>query len=250
MTSAADVCALILTPDAGLASRFVEISRELGIVTHVSGKLADVPGDVRREKYEALLIDFDSILEPGAALAALRENASNRGAVIFAVATKTDGRRLAFDNGANFVLARPLDNNELRRTLYAAYDAMTEERRRYFRCTTEVRVLLTCMDGSGLMARTANLSGNGMSICSSSTFALGERIGIAFDMQNGGPHILARGQVVWDDKHGKTGISFQCVRPELQRLLDSWLDEQFKKVRQQSILELQKQRYTTAAAGN
>ena len=40
--------------------------------------------------------------------------------------------------------------------------------------------------------------------------------------------VRAIGTVVWDDKHGKTGISLTCANPQYQIDLDSWLDDQFK----------------------
>jgi hypothetical protein len=44
---------------------------------------------------------------------------------------------------------------------------------------------------------------------------------------SGGFQIRATGFVVWDDKHGKSGINFQCVAPEMRQKLDSWLNSQF-----------------------
>ena len=245
MINAAEVRALVVTSDAALASAFVDLARELGIVTDVLGPQEDVPAVVRREKYEALLIDLESPQDVSSALAALRANPANRSAVVFAVAPRNGEKQTALNNGANFVLARPLDGKELRRTLYAAYDAMTQERRRYFRCTAELPVFLTRANGSDLVARTGNVSANGMSICSSTTFTQGERVGITLELQSGGPHILARGVVVWDDRHGKTGISFHCVRPELQGALDAWLDEQFQAMRKDAVRELQQARAAT-----
>ena len=248
MTSAADVRARALTPDSALACLFGDIARELGIATEVSSRAGDIPAQLTREKYEALLIDFDRIHDAAPAIAALRTNASNRNAVIFAIATQQSHRQVALDRGANFVLGRPLDSKALRRTLYAAYNAMTQERRRYFRCTVELPVFLTRADGSHLVARTGNVSGNGLSIYASISFELGERVGITLDLQNGGPPVLARGVVVWDDKHGKTGISFHCVRPELQGILSAWLDSQFTKMREHATHELQKAHAATQGA--
>jgi CheY-like chemotaxis protein len=240
MISAADVRALVLTPDEGLASTFLDISRELGVMADISDLQNGAPPQLGREKYEALLIDFDAVENAAPALAALRANPSNRGSVIFAVATANERQQLALTNGANFVLSRPVDTKELRRTLYAAYEVMTQERRRYFRCTADLPVFVTTSDGADLVARTTNVSGSGMSIASSKNFKLGERVGISLELRSGGSHVLARGAVVWDDRHGKTGISFQCVRPELHQLLDSWLDEQFHRLREESVRELQK----------
>jgi len=247
VNNAAEVRALLITPDKALESIFNDLARELGILTDVCGAEEVIPAEIGREKFEALMIDFDRVREAGAAMAALRANPSNQNAVIFAVATQHDQNQLALYHGANFVLARPLETKELRRTLYAAYDAMTHERRRYFRCTAELPVFLTRADGTDLVARTGNVSASGMSIQSGVAFNLGEKVGIALDLQNGGPHVLARGVVVWDDKHGKSGISFHCVRPELQSTLDGWLDAEFKKMREEAVRELQQARSASSA---
>ena len=239
VSTAADIRALIVTADSSLTSLFVDISREIGVVTDISEQREGVPPELGSQKYEALLIDFDGVRDAGTVLGTLRASPSNHNAIVFAIATEHYQREVALLQGANFVFPRPIDNKELRRTLYAAYDAMTRERRRYFRFTAELPVFLTRADGSDLVARTSNVSASGMSICSSVTFNLGERVGLTLDLQNNGPQVLARGTVVWDDKHGKSGISFQCVRPELQRALDSWLDAQFSRMRQLAVRELQ-----------
>lgn len=249
MNNAAEIRALVMTPDSVLESMFTGISQELGIATNNSRGEENVPAALEREKYEALFIDFDCVRDAEAAMVALRANRSNQSAVVFAVATAPLARQRALEHGANFVLARPLDVKELRRTVYAAYQAMTEERRRYFRCTAQLPVFLTRADGSDLVAETGNVSANGMSVRSTVIFQLGERVGITLDLQNGGPHVLARGVVVWDDKHGKSGINFQCVRPELQSILDGWLDAQFKKMRDDAARELQKARAATQTSG-
>jgi CheY-like chemotaxis protein len=226
---------------------FVDISRELGVVTDLSTAAEGVPSELAGQKYEALLIDFDLVRDAGPVLAALRASHSNQNAVVFAVATQPHQREAALRHGANFVFPRPISNKDLRRTLYAAYDAMTRERRRYFRFTVELPVFLTRADGSDLVVRTSNVSANGMSISSSVAFHLGERVALTLDLQNGGPQVLARGTIVWDDKHGKSGISFQCVRPELQRTLDSWLDTQFSRMRELAVREFQNARAASQA---
>jgi PilZ domain len=108
---------------------------------------------------------------------------------------------------------------------------MSQARRRYFRCAAEVIAFLTRSDGSNLVCQTANVSPNGVPISSSTTFTLGKRLGIALALDPEKAHALARGVAVWDDKHGKTGISLQCLGQECQSVLDAWLDEHFARCR-------------------
>ena len=39
--------------------------------------------------------------------------------------------------------------------------------------------------------------------------------------------VRATGIVIWDDRHGKSGLSFQCGHVAMREKLDSWLDSQF-----------------------
>lgn len=232
MTTPADVRALVVTPDPSLAACFAAISKELGIVVEASKVPVGVPMELGRDKYEAFLVDFDAVPDATPTLAAVRTSPSNHGAVVFAVATGHGKKELALSHGANFILERPIDARDMRRKLYAAYDVMSEERRRYFRCAAEVPVFVTCPNGSRLTCSTANISANGMSITSAASFGLGEKIEIALELEPGTDLVLAHGSVVWDDKHGKTGVSLRCLTTEHQAHLDSWLDDHFAKLRQ------------------
>lgn len=232
MTNPADVRALIITPDPLLVASFAEISQELGIVVELSKVPVGIPIELGREKYEAFLVDLDAVPDASPTLAAVRNSPSNHAAVIFAMATASRKREMALSHGANFVIERPIDARDLRRKLYAAYDVMSQERRRYFRCTAEVPVFVTRANGSRLTCSTANISANGMSITSAASFGLGEKIEIALELEPGTDLVLAHGAVVWDDKHGKTGVSLRCLTTEYQSRLDSWLDDHFAKLRQ------------------
>ena len=147
--------------------------------------------------------------------------------MIFAVASGTS-REQALQQGANFVFERPLEPKEIRRVLYAAYDLMARERRRYFRCTAELPVLLTQASAStDLRCTTINISSNGMALSTPFPINPGEEVRIILFLQATGPVVRANGTVVWDDKHGKTGLRFQCSIQRDQGELESWLDSNF-----------------------
>jgi PilZ domain-containing protein len=220
-----------VTPDPSLAACFAAISKELGIAVEASKVPVGVPMELGRDKYEAFLVDFDAVPDATPTLAAVRTSPSNHGAVVFAMATGQGKKELALSHGANFILERPIDARDMRRKLYAAYDVMSQERRRYFRCTAEVPVFITRSNGSVLTCKTANVSANGLSITSTESFAAGERIEIALQLEPNTEQIRGNGTVVWDDKHGKTGVSLQGVATEDQARLDFWLDDHFANLR-------------------
>src|SRR6266699_3394765 len=95
--------------------------------------------------------------------------------------------------------------------LYAAYDLMVRERRRYFRCSAELPVLLTPASATtDVRYTTIDVSSNGMALSTPSPLNPGEEVRIILFLQAAERVVRAIGTVVWDDKHGKTGLSFQC----------------------------------------
>ena len=226
MNSPLEIRALVLTHDSSLAAKFAEVSREFGIESQRSGK--GIPTELGSSKYEALVIDFETVVQPGTIFKVLRQSPANRNAVIFAVVGDADARQRARDQGATFLLERPLERNAVRRVLQAAYGLMTRERRRYFRCAVEIDAHFVRESGGEVSCKTINVSSNGLAISSPVTFETGESVLISFLLPGAPSEIRARGTVVWDDRHGKTGLSIECVGQRTQVELDAWLDSQFQ----------------------
>ncbi len=228
MSNSADIRALLVTPDPWLVSNFTAACRELGIDAQSSAIDSDIPEELSQDKYEAVLVDFDTVTKTPAIMASIRESCSNCNALVFAVATNTAHRHQALRQGANFIFERPVDPNEIRRVLYAAYDLMARESRRYFRCTAEIPALLGLTNaGQDLKCTTINISSSGMALKTPSALSAGDAVQIALFLPGAGQAVRASGTVVWDDKHGKTGINFQCGMPRDQSELDSWLNARF-----------------------
>src|SRR5262249_490007 len=132
------------------------------------------------------------------------------------------------EQGANFLLERPLEPKQIRRALDASYDQMVRERRRYFRCAAEITVLLI-QTGSGtdFWCTNMNISSTGIALSTPTAFQAGEEVQVVMFLRESALTIRALGTVVWDDKHGKTGVSFKCANAQHQSDLDAWLDTQF-----------------------
>lgn len=225
MTNPSDIRALVVTLDPWLGVTFGELSKELGIETQTSSSRG-VPEELGREKFEALFLDFDTVAETAPILATLRRIPSNKGAVVLAVATGNERRSCAVNSGAIFVFERPLQMEEVRRTLRTAYDLMQGDRRRYFRCAVRIPVRMTLPSGVNIDCSTMNLSRTGMALTTSNPIETADWLELAFALPDGSS-VQATAVVVWDDKHGKSGLQFQCREPEMQRKVDDWLDSQF-----------------------
>jgi FixJ family two-component response regulator len=228
MQNAADIHVLLVTPDSSLVTNFTNLCRELGIEAQISGSTHTVPEELAHAKYEAVLVDFDIVPETLSIMGGVRESRGNRNALVFAVATDTTHRHQALRQGANFIFERPIETIEIRRLLHAAYDLMARESRRYFRCTAEIPVVLSQSEGAtDLSCTTINISTSGMALKTPSPLHPGGTVQIALFLPGAGQAVRGVGTVVWDDKHGKTGINFRCNTPGGQNELDAWLNARF-----------------------
>ena len=228
MIDTVEIRALLVTPDPDLVSRFSEVCEELGLSADSSATPSEVPVEISCSKYEAVLVDFDTVPKTPAIMDSVRESRGNKTALIFAVATATAHRHQALRQGANFIFVRPLDSNEIRRVLYAAYDLMARESRRYFRFSVELPILLGDVDSEPTLGCTTfNISSNGMALRSPIPLRGGQMVQMALFIPGAGQPVRATGSVIWDDQHGKTGINFQCAAPRDQNELDAWLNARF-----------------------
>jgi hypothetical protein len=229
VTHSTDLRALLVTLDPWLIMTFKAVSGQMGIVAETSTSTQGLPMELDRDKYEALLVDYDTVGDTIGNLANLRENSFNQNIVLLAVATDARRREQALKQGIRFLLERPFVTNNIKQRLDLAYDLMKRERRRYFRCAAELLVRITRAGSiEDFECKTMNVSSGGMAILTTTRFTLGETLKAAISLSDQAASILVNGTVVWDDKHGKTGVTTQCASPEMQLELDAWLDRRFQ----------------------
>jgi DNA-binding response OmpR family regulator len=229
MLNSTNLRALVVTQDPWLIMTFKAVSRDMGIAAETSTFTQQLPHELERDRYEAVLVDYDTVGDTISDLGSIRGSSSNKNIVVLAVATDARRREQALNDGVRFLLVRPFESKEIKQKLDTAYDLMKRERRRYFRCAVEASVLVLRLgSGEQIRCRTINVSSNGMALLSSMSFTLGEKLKITLSLSTTTPAVVVYGTVVWDDKHGKTGITAQCASPDMQRQLDAWLDARFR----------------------
>jgi len=227
MANTSAVRALVLTADPLLVTTFNGVSSELGIQAESSDDSDEVSLQLNRARYEAVVLDFDTVTGAGPVLASVRESRSNKDAVVFAAATNATHIDQALQGRAHFLLRRPIEQVALRRILYAAYDLMLGGHRRHFRCAADLQVTLTIITtGRSFQCLTINVSSNGMAVATPTSLRPAEMLNISILLPDK-TAAYATGIVIWDDQHGKTGINFQFSDPELRRQFDAWLDSRF-----------------------
>jgi DNA-binding response OmpR family regulator len=224
---------LVLTADLALSRTFACLFDELGIEAHTRSASTSATEELSRAKYEGVLLDFDTVADARPVLTQVKQSRSNKNAIVLAVATEPSQAEVVLQDQAHFLFRRPIDSLALRTTLHTASDLMRTERRRYFRCSALLNIELRRSSGN-LQAVTLNVSSNGVAISTPQPLQLGERVELTLSLPDGfGVH--GSGVVIWDDKHGKSGLHFCCGSQEMRSRLDSWLDHQAELRRHSSV---------------
>ncbi len=221
-----EIKAVVVTRDANMIDIFSERFRTLGVETESADDLTSAANNWLRSKIEAIVLDFDGLSDQLPIFAELRKNPSNRNAILIGVATGLPTKQLAFKNGAQFVLPRPFAQDEVDRALRGAHRLMVQGRREYFRLAVSLDVSVHRKSNPIVECKTINLSRKGMAINTPESFMIGETLSLSFLAPTSQVSLTAQGTVVWDDKHGKAGLRFECIDEHVEQHLYSWLDDQ------------------------
>jgi DNA-binding response OmpR family regulator len=217
--------ALVVTADSSLASSFSEICRELEIEAEPVRDFHNLFRTINEGKYDAVLLDADTVPAPIPLLNSIRESRSNKGVVTFVIATKPEENAQALARGAYFVFRRPVSAGEIRHACRAAYDLMLGESRRYFRTDAQLPAKIATSKAT-VECSTINVSANGLAVRTAVPLDLAATVDIELRLPDGFA-VRAAGLVVWHDRDGNSGLRFHCSGPEMREKLDSWLDSQY-----------------------
>jgi hypothetical protein len=223
----AEMKALLVTHDPSMLDLLRELFAEISIVLQGSEDETAASEILSHSKFDALVLDLDNVSSSDPLVKSLRESPSNKNATLFAAATYGAAKQKAFEHGTSFIFERPFAAEQIRLVLRTAYAQMLRERRKYFRLAVELNVSIVRASGEEVAGKTTNLSQNGMAVMTAAPMQHGESIKLHFQVPGAKLTLSAEGSVVWDDKHGKAGINFQCASAEDQNRFAAWLDHEF-----------------------
>jgi len=223
----AEMKALLVTHDPPMVDLLRQLFAEINIVVQGCEDEDAAAEILSRSKLDALVLDFDNVSASDPLVKRLRDSPSNKNAVLFAAATYGAAKQKAFEHGTSYIFERPFSAEQIRPVLRTAYAQMLRERRKYFRLAVELDVSILRTSGQEMLCRTTNLSQNGMAVLTPSPLVHGESIKLNFQVPGAELTLSAEGSVVWEDKHGKAGINFQCRSAEDQNRFAAWLDHEF-----------------------
>jgi hypothetical protein len=213
--------ALVVSPDSGASRQISDALQEYALSVDVGVDISAASEQFSSRKYEAVLLDLSLGDDVLSCLREIRCSASNRLAVTFALTSGKDDTVLAQKRGFGFVLERPLTPESIRDTLRVSYGLMVRERRRYFRCSIVVPVLLN--GKAALETRTINVSEGGLAVSNSPPLEPGSKATVEFTLSDPPLLIRANARVCWSNDKGEAGLSFVHLPFDMTSALQQWL---------------------------
>ena len=175
---------------------------------------------LNRRKIDGVFVDMDV---PGAVglIESTRRGTSNSKAVIFACGGSAKDSTQYLAVGANFLLRKPLTEENVMMHITIAKELLVREQRRYFR--HPVNLAVTLNDGvTEQQGRMTNLSGGGMAVRTAKALKHSAPVDFAFELSLG-VRVSGKGQVAWVNAEGMAGIIVQTLRGKGREQLDAWL---------------------------
>jgi CheY-like chemotaxis protein len=179
---------------------------------------------VTDQKFHAVVVDFDDPHNAALIFENLSDARFHSRALTVALLTDKTKVRNAFGIGANFVLYKPIDEEQAEGTLRATASLIRNERRGSFRVPVQVPVTLTSNSGEeSIDGILLDLSEEGMDVLASRPLYCSAVLSARFMLPDLLSDLELPGEVVWANPNGESGICFADVPENARATLRTWL---------------------------
>jgi diguanylate cyclase (GGDEF)-like protein/PAS domain S-box-containing protein len=219
--------ALLVSTDPVTIQQFSVALRELSISPDACQDAASAAILLKRRKFDAVIVDLQLGEQSGLILDEARLSPSNGTAVTFGIGDNDAEVTLAFRKKSQFVFERPLSAQSIHKTLKPAYGLILRERRRYFRCSISMPVIIQRQSRQEIRCISANISGGGMALSTTVPLAPGESVRVQFTLPDHTVPFFAESTICWS-KTGHLGVRFVSMSDDHKSELQAWLSQKLE----------------------
>jgi PilZ domain len=201
----------------------VECFRQFGIESvAISSNAAE---RLRREKFEACVLNLGEGAGAEAVMEAARSSPSNSRCVIYGLGGNAQEAMRYSKYGINAMFSEPLERPAAIKLVRATHLLVLHEFRRYVRVPVITEVAVKAADGTRFTASSIEISSGGMSLKTSEELTLHTNVEISFALMTL-PRVTVRGVVSWR-KPKSYGVRFDAAderRHAVKKWIDSYLE--------------------------
>jgi DNA-binding response OmpR family regulator len=177
-----------------------------------------------RRHLDGFVIDSDIVPQTSDLIAQIRKSRSNKQSILVVVVNATTSASMAIDAGADFVLAKPVQDKQLQNILDIALPRMEREHRRYFRHKIDLPVELISQSGETFTAKLLNVSESGLALTRFGNSASSGVVTVRFELPSAHSQTFqAKADVVWNDSFAM-GLRLLRIEPGCRQSFTAWLD--------------------------
>jgi CheY-like chemotaxis protein len=210
---------LLVSNDSTAIEQVAEAMQRFAIATEVCNDVNMALSLLNRQKFEAVVVDF-GLERAGEILEQVRLSSSNRTAITLAITNSQEPGALRIQ--PNFMVAKPLSESSVERTLKAAFGLIVRERRRSFRCPVTIPAVILS-NGKEADCKVVNISEGGMAIAESPSLKPGVQVRVLFTLPGQSDRFAFESEVCWYDEKGRAGLRSLIIPSEQRSTLQNWL---------------------------
>jgi diguanylate cyclase len=219
--------ALLVSADPVTIQQFSLALRELSISSDACQDATSAAFLLKRRKFDAVIVDLQLGDQSGHILNEANLSPSNRRAVTFGIGDNDAEVTSALRMKPQFVFERPLSAQSIHKTLKPTYGLILRERRRYFRSSVSVPVLIQSKSLQEARCFSINISEGGMGLSTHIPLIPGESVCIQFTLPDHRTLLLAQSTICWS-KAGNLGVRFVSISDGQKSILQGWLSQKFE----------------------
>jgi CheY-like chemotaxis protein/c-di-GMP-binding flagellar brake protein YcgR len=214
--------ALLVSTDEEAAGVLTPVLSRCGIAVSCCG-YPEALCRLTEEKFDSVIVDFDDPHSASLVLQNASQGSSGVKAVTVALLSDKTKVRNVFGAGANFILYKPISDEQAEASLRAAAALIKRERRRSFRVPVQVPIQLQVENGPDLESILLDLSEDGMDVLAAQPLCPGATINARFNLPESATEIHATGEIAWASPNGQAGVRFIDLPENLRATLKTWV---------------------------
>src|SRR5580704_1534879 len=221
--------ALLVSKDDPTAETLIQVLAQFGVAVERSNLAEVAVARLFEERFDQVIVDFDSNFEGPQAASSVLEACRNLSApdrhppVTVALLHDASQIRSILGAGAHFILTKPITAEQAHNTLRAATALLKRERRQSMRVAVQAAVSIKLDDGTAVEGIMLDLSTGGMEVLAAKSLPSATMVRVSFELPDSGIGIEGDAEVAWSTSNGQTGLRFLDIDPKMREEMGEWL---------------------------
>src|ERR1700722_1211178 len=221
--------ALLVSKDDPTAETLIQVLAQFGVAVERSNLAEVAVARLFEERFDQVIVDFDSNFEGPQAASSVLEACRNLSApdrnppITVALLHDASQIRSILGAGAHFILTKPITAEQAHNTLRAATALLKRERRQSLRVSVQTAVSIHVDDNITIEGIMLDLSTGGMDVLAAKPLASATMVRVSFELPDSGTGIEGDAEVAWSTSNGQTGLRFLDIDPKMRAELGEWL---------------------------